>query len=154
VYAGGLLAGTPPGKSLGGLLSILAVSGAVASVLLLAPRMPNRMAWLTHVLDVTMVAASMFTIGWRFVVVPVSASMTVDDQRVFVLTMVPEVAAAALALILVSRTEPGQAGFALHLLAGSLGSFAVGAVLTAYNATRHLPWFASGAAFTTVMASL
>lgn len=134
----------PDAPSLADLCSLAAATAAVPAIALIAPRIPTRLAVTTHLIDVATVTGALFALAWQFVFAPATASLSSRAQLLYALTMAPELLAAALALILMSRTRPSENGYSLHLLASGMALFALAAVGAVHNRTAGLPWYATG----------
>ncbi|GAB1642923.1 diguanylate cyclase domain-containing protein [Krasilnikovia sp. MM14-A1259] len=134
-----------PGKpNLADLLSVSSATLAVIGIALAAPPLPGAMASTTHAIDTATVAGSMFALVWQFVIAPATATLARGSQLTYVLTLLPEIIAAALALTLMSRTRASRDGRALQLLAAGMGMFALAAVGSTHNTTERQPWYALG----------
>ncbi|RZU50080.1 diguanylate cyclase (GGDEF)-like protein [Krasilnikovia cinnamomea] len=145
LYTGYAAFGLEPGKpNLADLLSVGSATVALVGIALAAPPLPGAMAGTTHLIDVATVAGSLFALVWQFVIPPATATLPLGNQLTFVLTLLPEIIAAALALTLMSRIQASADGRALHLLAAALALFALAAVGSTHNSTRGAPWYATG----------
>jgi diguanylate cyclase (GGDEF)-like protein len=147
------LFGVAPADSPGQLFSIVAAVLSAGSVVALAPRLRGWQAWLTSLLDVIGVASGQFALSWQFLLAPATASLDSSARLTFALILLPEVIGSALALVLIAQTSLGHRGYALHLMAGSLGLFALAGVQTTSSAAAGLPWYETGAAMTTALAA-
>ncbi|WP_412744779.1 diguanylate cyclase domain-containing protein [Krasilnikovia sp. MM14-A1004] len=145
LYTGYAALGLAPAKpNLADLLSVASATVALVGIALAAPALPGVMAGTTHVIDVATVAGSLFALVWQFVIAPATATLPLGSQLTFVLTLLPEIIAAALALTLMSRLRASADGRALHVLAAALALFALAAVGSTHNATERAPWYAMG----------
>jgi diguanylate cyclase (GGDEF)-like protein len=124
-------------------LGILAAVAAVPAILVTVPPFGHRLARGTYAIDVTTVAGAIFATCWQFVLGPAVALLAPDGQATLLALMVPEIVAAALALMLMSR--PGARQFrSMRVLAAGMGTFALATVISVRNHTEQLPWYASG----------
>ncbi|WP_250029548.1 GGDEF domain-containing protein [Paractinoplanes maris] len=123
---------------------LLAVGAAVATVpaiVLAAPPFPDWLARGTYLIDVVTVTGAIFASAWHFVLAPAAADLPPGGQAAFVFTLLPEVLAAALALMLMSRTSGPHS---LHLLAAGMALFAVASVGGVWTHAQALPWYSGG----------
>ncbi|MCY1141222.1 GGDEF domain-containing protein [Actinoplanes sp. Pm04-4] len=123
------------------LFGVCAAVATVPAILLAAPPFPDRLALGTYLIDVTTVAGAIFASAWHFVLSPAAAHLPAGGQTSFVLTMLPEIVAATLALMLMSRTSGPHS---LHLLAAGMALFAVASVGSVWTHAENLPWYSGG----------
>ncbi|WP_157441703.1 GGDEF domain-containing protein [Actinoplanes awajinensis] len=116
---------------------------AMPAVLVAVPSFPNRIARATYAIDVTTVAGAIFATAWQLVLAQVFVGLHPGERGVFVLTILPEVIAAALALMLMSRPAAGRY-HSMRTLAGGMGAFALAAIISVHNRTEGLTWYANG----------
>ncbi|MGX6604782.1 diguanylate cyclase domain-containing protein [Micromonosporaceae bacterium Da 78-11] len=144
----------PPQPNVADLLSMAAAFAAIVALVLAGPPLPGVSARLAHLIDVVTVAGALFALAWQFAPATDADDLPRGTTLLFVLTMASELVGAALALLYPSRTVPGRDGYALRLLAGGLGTFAVTAVLAVHNRNHDLPWYATGAGTGYLVAAL
>lgn len=116
---------------------------AVPAILVAVPPFRNRIARATYAIDVTTVAGAIFTTAWQFFLAPAANRLQAGDRLVLIVTMLPEVIAAALALMLMSRPAAGRYR-SMRLLAGGMAAFALAAIISVHNQTHGLAWYANG----------
>ncbi|MFI5492777.1 hypothetical protein [Actinoplanes sp. NPDC051859] len=134
------------------LASLSALLG-VPAIVLIGPGFPHRLTRASHALDVTMIAGAIFAMVWQLVLADAAAALTPGRQVLMVFTLIPAMIAAALALMMLTRTVMGT-HHCLHLLAGSLGVFSLSAIGGAHANAFHLPWYADGAGAAYLIAAL
>ncbi|GAB1694268.1 diguanylate cyclase domain-containing protein [Krasilnikovia sp. M28-CT-15] len=145
LYTGYALFDLAPAKpNVADLLSVASATVALVGIALAAPPLPGALAGTTHVIDVATVAGSLFALVWQFVIAPATATLPLGSRLTFVVTLLPEIIAAALALTLMSRIQARADGRALHLLAAAMALFALAAVGSTHNSTEGKPWYAMG----------
>lgn len=124
-------------------IAITAAVVAVPAILVAVPAFPNRIARATYAIDVSTVAGAIFATAWQFVLAPAAAHLHATERGLLIATMLPEVVAAALALMLISRPAAGEYR-SMRLLAGGMATFALAAIISVHNHTLDLPWYATG----------
>lgn len=134
-----------PVPRVGDLLAIGAAVAAIPALLFAAPASHNTLALLRRLLDVATVASALFALAWQFVLAQASEQGG-PALAVMMTEMIPEVAGASLALVLMSSSAPAADGYYLHLMCGGLGFFAVAAVVSLDDYQSGLAWYAHGAA--------
>jgi diguanylate cyclase (GGDEF)-like protein len=139
----GLFGGVPGIVGTAGATSIGAAVVAMPAILVAVPPFPNRLARVTYVIDVTTVAGAIFATSWQFVLQPAASRLDSGSRVVFLVTMLPEVIAAALALMLMSRPAAGRHR-SMRLLAAGLAMFALAAIISTHNHVYGLEWYANG----------
>lgn len=149
-----VLGRAPQTPNLPDLLSLGAAAVAIAALLLVSPPMSGATARLTIVLDVATVGGALLVLAWQLVLSEVVAALAPATRLMFLTTAALEIGGAAVALVLMSRTAPTANGYALRLLAGGLGTFAVTAIVAVYNRAEGLPWYATGAGAGYLVAAL
>ncbi|BCY10001.1 diguanylate cyclase [Actinoplanes sp. L3-i22] len=123
--------------------SIGAAVVAVPAILVAVPPFPNRLARVTYVIDVTTVTGAIFATSWQSVLEPVASRLDTGARAIFLITIMPEVIAAALALMLMSRPAAGRYR-SMRLLAAGLATFALAAIISTHNHGYGLAWYANG----------
>ncbi|WP_433294083.1 hypothetical protein ACQP2F_32195 [Actinoplanes sp. CA-030573] len=84
------------------------------------PPFGHRLTRATYAIDVTTVAGAVFATAWQFVLAPTLVRLVPEDRARFLITMLPEIVAAALALMLMSR--PGARQYrSMRVLAAGKG---------------------------------
>ncbi|GAA0540385.1 hypothetical protein GCM10010172_22050 [Paractinoplanes ferrugineus] len=126
-------------------LSIVAAVLAAAALVLASPGQSDVSGRLAVALDVTAVAGALFALAWQLILDDVQARLDPGTYLMFTVILAIEAVAAALALVLMSRSKPTPNGYALRLLAGGLATFAVTSGLAAHNNATGLSWYATGA---------
>ncbi|MEU4238174.1 GGDEF domain-containing protein [Actinoplanes sp. NPDC026619] len=144
VYIAAAVLGHPP-ESAGDGLSLLAAVLATGALVLASPRLTDLAARLTLALDVTAVAGALYALAWQQILSGAQGDLEPGTFLMFAVIMAVEALAAALALVLMSRSAPTPNGYALRLLAGGLGIFALAAGTAVHNDTEDLHWYATGA---------
>ncbi|WP_250032451.1 diguanylate cyclase domain-containing protein [Paractinoplanes maris] len=124
-------------------LGILAASVTVPAILVAVPPFGHRLARATYAIDVITVAGAIFATAWQFVLAPTLVRLAPDDRAVFLVTMLPEIIAAALALMLMSRPGAGQYR-SMRVMAAGMGTFALAALISVRNHTQDVPWYTGG----------
>ncbi|MDI6097392.1 GGDEF domain-containing protein [Actinoplanes sp. NEAU-A12] len=152
--ADAILGRAPSTPNLPDLLSLGAAAVAIVALLLVSPPMSGVMARLTVVLDVATVGGALLLLAWQLVLSEVVAALAPATRLMFLTTAALEIGGAAVALVLMSRTAPTANGYALRLLSGGLGTFAVTAIIAVYNRAEGLPWHATGAGAGYLVAAL
>ncbi|MFF5078297.1 diguanylate cyclase domain-containing protein [Actinoplanes sp. NPDC000266] len=136
------------GTLLSGAADLASAGAAVASVpaiLLGMPPLPDRLARGMYLIDVVTTSAAIFAAVWQFVLVPAGSGPS------WVVIIAPEIVTAALALMLMSRTDGRDA---MHLLAAGMGMFALAGVLGVRVQADHLPWYSGGLGAAYIIAGL
>ncbi|WP_250004756.1 GGDEF domain-containing protein [Actinoplanes sp. M2I2] len=124
-------------------LGILAAAVTVPAILVAVPPFGYRVARATYAIDVVTVAGAIFATAWQFVLAPTLVRLAPDDRVVFLVTMLPEIVAAALALMLMSR--PGAEQYrSMRVMAAGMGTFALAALISVRNHTEDVPWYTGG----------
>ncbi|MEV4708745.1 GGDEF domain-containing protein [Actinoplanes sp. NPDC049316] len=137
VRAGTLLNGAADG------LGLLAAAVTVPAILVAVPPFGHRLARATYAIDVLTVAGAIFATAWQFVLAPTLVHLAPDDRARFLVTMLPEIVAAALALMLMSR--PGAHQYrSMRVLAAGMGAFALAALISVRNHIEDVPWYTGG----------
>lgn len=137
----------------GDVLAIGAAISAVPALIVAAPASSNTVAMLRRLLDVATVAGSIFALSWQFVLAE-AARQGGPALAVMIIELIPEVAGASLALVLMSSSAPAADGYYLHLMCGGLGTFAVAAGVSLDNYQSGLAWYAHGTGGGFVVGSL
>ncbi len=139
-----LEAALAPGSLFGATADYLGIGAAamtVPAILAAAPPFPDWLSRGTYIIEVVTVAGAIFASAWHFVVAPAAAALLHGAQLAFVVTLVPEMVAMSLALMLMSRTSGSPS---LYLLTVGMGLFALAAVGAVGTQVHHLPWYAHG----------
>ncbi|MEU4564616.1 GGDEF domain-containing protein [Actinoplanes sp. NPDC023936] len=123
--------------------SIAAAVVAVPAILVAVPPFANWLARGTYLIDVATVAGAIFATAWQFALRPAAEALLPGARAQFALTVIAEILAAALALMLISRTDAGRYR-AMRVLAAGLALFALAALISTHNHTAGLPWYAHG----------
>jgi diguanylate cyclase (GGDEF)-like protein len=124
-------------------LGILAAAFSVPAILVAVPPFGHRMTRGTYAIDVITVAGAIFATAWQFVLAPTLARLAPDARVSLLVTMLPEIVAAALALMLMSR--PGARQYrSMRVLAAGMGTFALAALISVRNHSENLPWYTGG----------
>jgi diguanylate cyclase (GGDEF)-like protein len=124
-------------------LATLAATVTVPAILVAVPPFGHRLARATYAIDVATVAGAIFATAWQFVLAPTLVQLPPEDRARFLITMLPEIVAAALALMLMSR--PGAHQYrSMRVMAAGMGTFALAALISVRNYTDHAPWYSTG----------
>ncbi|WP_436531904.1 diguanylate cyclase domain-containing protein [Actinoplanes sp. HUAS TT8] len=124
-------------------ISIAAAVVVVPAILVAVPPFPNRLARITYAIDVTTVAGAIFATSWQFVLAPAASRLDAGNRAFFIVTVLPEVIAAALALMLMSRPAAGRYR-SMRLLSAGLATFALAAIISTHNHVYDVPWYTNG----------
>ncbi|MET0419947.1 MAG: GGDEF domain-containing protein [Actinoplanes sp.] len=124
-------------------LGILAAAVTVPAILVAVPPFGHRLARGTYAIDVITVAGAIFATAWQFVLAPTLVRLEPGDRTRFLVTMLPEIVAAALALMLMSRPGANQYR-SMRVMAAGLGTFALAALISVRNHTEDVPWYTGG----------
>jgi diguanylate cyclase (GGDEF)-like protein len=144
--------GTVLNNAAGG-LGILAAVVTVPAILVAVPPFGHRLARGTYAIDVATVAGAIFATVWQFVLAPTLVHLAPDQRAILLVTMLPEIIAAALALMLMSR--PGARQYrSMRVLAAGMGTFALAALISVRNHTEDVPWYTGGLGAVYLIAAL
>ena len=146
LYTAGAVAGDGPvlNNTADG-LAILAAAVTVPAIAVAVPPFGHRLARATYAIDVITVAGALFATAWQFVLAPALVRLAPDARAAFLVTMLPEIVAAALALMLMSR--PGAHQYrSMRVMAAGMGTFALAALISVRNYTEGVPWYTGGLA--------
>jgi diguanylate cyclase (GGDEF)-like protein len=124
-------------------LGILAAAVTVPAILAAVPPFGHRLARATYAIDVVTVAGAIFTTAWQFVLRPTLVRLPSDDRARFLITVLPEIVAAALALMLMSRAGADRYR-SMRVMAAGMGTFALAALISVRNHTMDVPWYTGG----------
>jgi diguanylate cyclase (GGDEF)-like protein len=131
------------GRQVGDLLSVAASISVPVGLLLLAPPV-HRMARFRRFIDIAAVSGATFALTWQFVLAPSLHRLGTGPALLTAALILPEVLAAAIALVTMSGSARKQSGPALRLLAVATIVLAVSALLSLRNAIEALPWYTAG----------
>jgi diguanylate cyclase (GGDEF)-like protein len=144
----------PSTPNVADLLSLGAAAVAIAALLLVSPPLSGMVARLALVVDVATVGSALLVLAWQLALSEVAAALDAATRLMFLTTAALEIGGAAVALVLTSRSAPTANGYALRLLSGGLGTFAVTAIVAVHNRAEGLPWYATGAGAGYLIAAL
>lgn len=130
-------------NTLASVTSIAAAVVAVPAILIAVPPFANWLARGTYLIDVATVAGAIFATAWQFALRPAAEALLPGARAQFGLTVSAEILAAALALMLISRTDAGRYR-AMRVLAAGLALFALAALISVHNHTDGDAWYAHG----------
>ena len=124
-------------------LAVLAAAVTVPAILVAVPPLGHRLARAAYAIDVITVAGAIFATAWQFVLAPTLIRLAPGDRAVFLVTMLPEIVAAALAFMLMST--PGADQYrSMRVMAAGMGTFALAALISVRNHTEDVPWYTGG----------
>ncbi|WP_433832201.1 diguanylate cyclase domain-containing protein [Actinoplanes sp. CA-015351] len=125
------------------LASVSAAVVAVPAILVAVPPFTSWLARGTYLIDVATVAGAIFATAWQFALAPVAERLEPNQRAQFAVTVVAEILAASIALMVMSRVDSRHYR-AMRVLAAGMGMFALAALISMHNQTQGLPWYASG----------
>ncbi|GIE94836.1 hypothetical protein Ari01nite_23010 [Paractinoplanes rishiriensis] len=145
IYLGNEFHAMPPAVTVAGAMSIGAALLLPLGMHLNAPPVPGAERY-RGFLDVAAVSGAVFAITWVYILEPARHAVDAVMNAGFVTALtLPEVIAAAVALVTMSRHLPDQTGRAPRLLGAAAVVLACTALMAVRNGVEDLPWYTAGA---------